>query len=148
VVEEAIACGWIDSVPKKLDDQRWMLWIAPRQPGSTWSRLSKERAERMQKAGRMTEAGRAAIDRAKDDESWTALDDVEKLIVPSDLAEAFETYTDARAHWDAFPRSVRRGILEWIQSAKRPATRRKRMEETARRAQENERANQWPPTKR
>ena len=144
VVEEAIAFGWIDSVPKKLDAERWMVWVAPRQPGSNWSRLSKERAERMQKAGQMTEAGRAAIDRAKADGSWTALDDVENLVTPNDLTAAFAAHPPAWEEWEAFPRSVKRGILEWILNAKRQATRTKRITETARLAQKGKRANQWP----
>lgn len=144
VVEEAIAFGWIDSVPKKLDAERWMLWVAPRQPGSNWSRLSKERAERMQKAGQMTEAGQAAIRRAKADGAWTALDEVENLVVPDDLAVALDSRPPATREWEAFPASVKRGILEWIRNAKRQATREKRIAETARLAQEGKRANQWP----
>ena len=144
VVEEAVAFGWIDSVPKKLDAERWMLWVAPRQPGSNWSRLSKERAERMQKAEQMTEAGQAAIDRAKADGSWSALDDVENLVVPADLAAELAARPPAPDEWEAFPPSVKRGILEWILNAKRQATRGKRIGETARLAQKGKRANQWP----
>ncbi|MEM7788576.1 MAG: YdeI/OmpD-associated family protein [Bacteroidota bacterium] len=144
IVEEAVAFGWIDSVPRKLDAERSMLWVAPRKPGSNWSRLSKERAERMLAAGLVSEAGRAVIEAAKADGSWTALDDVENLVVPDDLAAALDAHPPARAHWDAFPRSPRRGILEWILTAKRDATRARRIEETARLAQQNKRANQWP----
>ena len=144
VVEEAIAFGWIDSIPKKLDAERWMLWVAPRQAGSNWSRLSKERAKRMQKAGQMTEAGQAAIDRAKADGSWSALDDVENLVVPPDLAAELAARPPAPDEWEAFPPSTKRGILEWILNAKRQATRERRIEETARLAQQGKRANQWP----
>ncbi len=144
VVEEAIAVGWIDSVPKKLDAERSMLWVSPRQPGSNWSRLSKRRAERMEAAGQMTEAGRAAVDRARDDGTWTALDDVEDLVVPADLGAALDARPPARDEWDAFPPSARRGILEWVLNAKRDATRAGRIEETARLAQRGKRANQWP----
>ncbi|MEM1115144.1 MAG: YdeI/OmpD-associated family protein [Bacteroidota bacterium] len=144
IVEEAVAFGWIDSVPRTLDAERSMLWVAPRKPGSNWSRLSKERAERMLAAGLVSEAGRAVIEAAKADGSWTALDDVENLVVPDDLAAALDAHPPARANWDAFPRSPRRGILEWILTAKRDATRARRIEETARLAQQNKRANQWP----
>ncbi|WP_420454899.1 YdeI/OmpD-associated family protein [Rubrivirga sp.] len=144
VVEEAIAVGWIDSVPKKLDAERSLLWVSPRRPGSNWSRLSKQRAARMETAGLMTPAGQAAIDRAKADGTWTALDDVEDLVVPDDLAAALAAYPPAQDEWDEFPPSTRRGILEWILTAKRPATRRKRIEETARLAEVGKRANQWP----
>lgn len=129
-VEEAIAFGWIDSTPKKVDAARSACWIAPRKRGSNWSRLSKERAERM-------EATRA-------DGSWAALDEVENLLMPEDLAAAFEAHPGSAEHWEAFPRSVKRGILEWILNAKRAATRAKRIEETARLAAQNQCANQWP----
>ena len=144
MVEEAVAFGWIDSVPKALDADRFMVWVAPRQPESHWSRLSKERAGRMEAAGRMAEAGRRAIEAAQADGSWTALDDVENLVVPGDLAAALDAAPPARAVWDGFPPSVRRGILEWVLNAKRDATRAGRIEETARLAQAGKRANQWP----
>lgn len=144
MVEEAIAFGWIDSVPKKLDADRHLVWVAPRQPGSNWSRLSKERAGRMEAAGQMTEAGRRAVEHAQADGSWTALDDVESLVIPDDLGGALDAAPPARAEWDGFPPSTRRGILEWILNAKRDTTRAKRIEETARLAQRGKRPNQWP----
>jgi uncharacterized protein YdeI (YjbR/CyaY-like superfamily) len=146
-VEEAICFGWIDSLGRKLDQERTMLYFAPRKPGSGWSRLNKERVARMIQAGRMTAAGQAKVDAAKADGSWKALDAVEDLIVPDDLAAAFAQYPGAATYWEAFPRSVKRSILEWIQAAKRGATRAKRVDETARLAQRNERANQWRPKK-
>ncbi len=142
-VEEALCFGWIDSLPRSLDEERTMLYVAPRRPGSGWSRPNKQRIARMVKAGKMTPAGQAKIDAAKADGSWSALDDIENLVVPDDLAAAFEAYPGSANHWEAFPRSVKRGILEWIATAKREATRARRIEETARLAQRNERANQW-----
>ena len=144
-VEEALCFGWVDSKGNKLDDERTMLWFAPRKRGSGWSRPNKERVERLVAQGRMTAAGLAKIEAAKADGSWALLDAVENLEVPADLAAEFEKYIAARANFDAFPRSAKRGILEWIVQAKRPETRAKRVAETARLAQENERANQWRP---
>ncbi len=144
VVDEIICFGWVDSLPRKLDDDRTMLWIAPRKAkGSNWSRVNKERVERMTAAGKMHPAGQAVIDAAKANGSWTALDAIENLDIPDDLAAEFKRYNDAAANFEAFPRSAKRGILEWIFNAKRPATRAKRIAETARLAQENIRANQW-----
>jgi uncharacterized protein YdeI (YjbR/CyaY-like superfamily) len=142
-VEEALCFGWIDSKPNKLDEERSMLWFAPRKAGSGWSRLNKERVERMMAAGLMTPAGLEKIEAAKQDGSWQILDAVEALEIPPDLETAFAAYPSARQHFEAFPRSVKRGILEWISSAKRPQTRAKRIEETARLAEQNIRANQW-----
>ena len=93
----------------------------------------------------MTDCGRAVIERAKADGSWSLLDEVEDLIVPDDLAAAFDERPGSRAHFDAFPRSARRALLEWIVQAKRPETRQRRIAETALRAENNERANEWKP---
>ncbi|WP_456787837.1 YdeI/OmpD-associated family protein [Cellulomonas sp. P5_C5] len=144
-VEEALCVGWIDSAGRTLDDERRALWFTRRKPGSGWARTNKERIVRLEAEGRMLPAGRAVIDAAKADGSWTLLDDVENLIVPEDLAAAFERHPGSREHFDAFPPSARRAILEWIVQAKRDATRSARLEESARLAAQNVRANQWTP---
>ena len=144
-VEEALCFGWVDSKPGKLDEARSMLWFAPRKAGSGWSRPNKERVARLIEAGLMMPAGLTKIEAAKQDGSWTALDAVELLEVPSDLAQALAANPIAQQYFEAFPRSAKRGILEWISNAKRPETRAKRVEETARLAAENKRANQWRP---
>ncbi|MCA9864650.1 MAG: YdeI/OmpD-associated family protein, partial [Thermomicrobiales bacterium] len=144
-VEEALCFGWVDSRPRKLDAERTMLWFAPRKPGSGWARTNKQRVERLLAAGSMAPAGLAAVESAKADGSWTKLDAVEDLVVPPDLAAALAEHPPAVANFDAFPKSARRGILEWLVQAKTAPTRAKRVEETARLAQRNERANQWKP---
>lgn len=146
-IEEALCFGWIDSLPRALDEDRSMLYFAPRKPGSGWSRVNKARIGRMEAAGKMMPAGRAKIDAAKADGSWRRLDAVENLEIPDDLAKAFADNPPAASYFAAFPRSVKRGILEWILHAKRPATRAKRILETATLAARNERANQWPRKK-
>jgi uncharacterized protein YdeI (YjbR/CyaY-like superfamily) len=146
-VSHALCFGWVDSTPAKLDDERTMLWFAPRKPGSGWSRPNKQRIEAMQAAGLMQPAGSALVAAAQADGSWTMLDDVENLIVPDDLVAAFAAYPGSLAHWDAFPRSAKRGILEWITQAKTAPTRARRIDETARLAAQGERANQWRPKK-
>ncbi len=142
-VEEALCFGWVDSKAGALDDERSMLWFAPRKPRTGWSRPNKERVERLIADGRMMPAGLAKVEAAKADGSWSKLDGVEALEIPPDLAAALAAVPGAAAHFDAFPRSVKRGILEWIVQAKTPVTRNKRIEETARLAGENVRANQW-----
>ncbi len=144
-VEEALCFGWIDSKPNKLDDERSMLWFAPRKAGAGWSKINKARVEKMIEASRMTPAGLAKIEAAKRDGSWNALDAIETLEIPPDLAAALAATPNAEQYFDAFPRSVKRAILEWIANAKKPETRAKRVEETARLAAENIRANQWRP---
>jgi uncharacterized protein YdeI (YjbR/CyaY-like superfamily) len=142
-VEEALCFGWIDSLGRRLDEERSMLLFTPRKAGSNWSRPNKERIERLLAAGAMAPAGLATVERAKADGTWTALDEVEALVVPDDLAAALARHPGASEHWEAFPRSVKRGVLEWIMLAKRPPTRAKRIEETATLAASGERANQW-----
>ncbi len=140
---EALCFGWVDSKPRALDEKRTMLWFAPRKPGSLWSQPNKQRVARLQAEGRMHAAGTRKVDAAKADGSWTALDAVDALEIPADLAEAFAQHDGAAQHFEEFPRSVKRGILEWILQAKTAPTRNRRIEETARLAAQNVRANQW-----
>lgn len=144
-VEEALCFGWIDSKPNKLDDERSLLWFAPRKVRTGWSKLNKDRVERLIEQGLMMPAGLAKIEAAKQDGSWSALDAIEALEIPADLETAFTRYSQAKQNFEAFPRSAKRGILEWIASAKKPETRAKRIEETAQLASQNVRANQWRP---
>jgi uncharacterized protein YdeI (YjbR/CyaY-like superfamily) len=142
-VEEALCFGWIDSKPSKLDEERSLLWFAPRKPGTGWSKLNKERVERLLEQALMMPAGLAKVKTAKQDGSWNALDAIEALEIPPDLEMAFANYAEAKQNFEAFPRSAKRGILEWIATAKRPETRAKRVNETAQLASQNLRANQW-----
>lgn len=144
LVEEALCFGWIDSKTGKLDDARAMLWFAPRKARTGWSRPNKERVERLSAAGQMAPAGLAKVERAKEDGSWLVLDGVEALEIPPDLRAAFAAHPQAAQYFEAFPRSVKRGILEWILNARKPETRSKRVSETALLASKNKRANQWP----
>lgn len=141
VVEEVLCFGWIDSLPRKLDADRTMLFLSPRRPGSPWSGVNKKRIAALSNAGRIAPAGQAKIDAAVADGSWTLLDDVEDLVIPNDLAAALDAEPGARRHFEAFPDSSKKGILWWIKSAKRDATRAKRIRETATLAAQNVRAN-------
>jgi uncharacterized protein YdeI (YjbR/CyaY-like superfamily) len=142
-IEEALCFGWVDGQSSPLDAERSMLWFAPRRRGSPWARTNKERVERLEREGRMTEAGRAVIERARADGTWAVLDGSDALIVPDDLAAAFDRYPNSRGIWDAFPPSVRRGHLGWIALAKRPETRAGRVDRIAEAASRGQRAN-WP----
>ena len=141
-VEEALCFGWIDSLNRTVDHERTQQLFTPRRPGSRWSRSNKERVERLLADGQIEPAGLAAIEAAKASGAWTELDDVENLVVPDDLAAAFEAHPGAADRWEAFPPSARRLILRWILDAKRPETRAKRIAETALEAAAGRRANQ------
>jgi uncharacterized protein YdeI (YjbR/CyaY-like superfamily) len=142
-VEEALCFGWIDSKGGLVDNERSKLYYAPRNPKSNWSRPNKERIERLTAAGLMREAGLKMVEIAQKTGTWTALDEVENLVIPDDLQAELNKWPAAMAYFLAFPRSAKRGILEWILNAKTPETRQKRIAETARLANENIRANQY-----
>jgi uncharacterized protein YdeI (YjbR/CyaY-like superfamily) len=143
-VEEALCFGWIDSTGGRLDERRSKLYFSPRKPRSVWSASNKQRVERLIAAGLMRRAGLEAIERAKANGSWTALDEVEQGIVPPDLAAALEAHPPAAERFGAFPWSARRAILVWIATAKKHETRAARVLETAIRAARGERANERP----
>lgn len=137
LVEEALCFGWIDSMMKKLDDERSMITMTPRRPTSGWSRSNKDRVERLLVEGRMAEAGLRTVEAAKKNGSWEALDDVDAMIVPDDLAAALATQERARLHFEGFTPSRKKMILHWIKSAKRAETRARRIAETVRLAADN-----------
>lgn len=144
-VQEALCFGWIDSKGKKRDSESSYLYFAPRQPKSNWSKPNKERVETLIKAGLMTPAGQELIDLAKRTGTWDALNQVDNLEIPDDLQQLFTSNATAFQNFQKFPASSKRMILEWIQNARKPETRRKRVEETVNLAQQNKRANQWQP---
>ena len=146
-VLEALCFGWIDSKSNTLDDERYKQWMAPRKPKSAWSAVNKQRVAELIASGAMSAAGRAAIEAAKADGSWNALDRSDALELPGDLLDAFVRHPGSRSNWDRFPPGVRKQILEWIYAAKRDETRARRVEQTASLAVLNERANQWRPTR-
>lgn len=147
IVDEALCFGYIDSQPKLLDHERSMLRLSPRNEKSGWSGINKQKIERLIKEGRLAPAGLAAVERAKANGAWVLLDGATALEIPKDLALELDANMPARENFEAFPKSVRRAILEWISLAKRPETRVKRILETAKKAQRNERANQWTRAK-
>jgi uncharacterized protein YdeI (YjbR/CyaY-like superfamily) len=135
-VEEGLCFGWIDSTTRKLDADRHTVLFTRRKPGGTWARSNKLRVERLIAEGRMTPAGLQVIEAAKADGSWSALDDVEALLVPPDLASALEAEPAAARGFETSPASQRKMALGWIASAKREDTRARRVSKVARAAAE------------
>jgi uncharacterized protein YdeI (YjbR/CyaY-like superfamily) len=144
-VDEALCWGWVDSLPRAVDETRSSLYFSRRKPTSGWSGVNKGKVEALlaQGGGRMAPPGLAAIAAAKANGSWERLDGATALVVPADLEAALAARPGARTAWDAFPPSSRRAILEWLANAKRPETRARRVEETAAKAAVGERANEW-----
>lgn len=127
IVEEALCFGWIDSLPRKISADQTGLMLTPRKPKSGWSKLNKTRIETLVKRGLMQPAGQARIDAAKQNGSWSLLDEVEALTVPDDLRAALAATPGATERFAALPASTRKGALQQISSAKRPETRARRV---------------------
>ncbi|MCS7037858.1 MAG: YdeI/OmpD-associated family protein [Saprospiraceae bacterium] len=144
-VDEALCFGWIDSKPNKRDANSYYQFFAQRNPKSNWSRVNKEKVARLIEQGLMQPAGEAMIALAKQMGTWDALDDVENTTLPDDLRALFEQNPVAYAHWEHFPRSATRAILEWILNAKKAETRQKRIEQTVALAEKNIKANYGRP---
>jgi uncharacterized protein YdeI (YjbR/CyaY-like superfamily) len=142
-VDEAICFGWIDSKPNKRDDESYYQFFAKRNPKSNWSKVNKEKVARLLGKKLLASAGLEAIETAKQNGTWTALDELEELTIPKDLQKLFNENKTAAKNWEGFPRSSKRGILEWILNAKRPETRQKRINETVKLAEKNIKANHY-----
>jgi uncharacterized protein YdeI (YjbR/CyaY-like superfamily) len=144
-VEEALCFGWIDSTANKHDHESRYQYFTRRKPNSKWSKLNKTRVKNLLSSGLMHASGQAAIDLAKKNGAWSALDEVEKMVMPTDLKAHLKQNKTALKYFEAFPPSTKKAIYHWIGSAKREETRKKRVEETVALAAKNVRANQWVP---
>jgi uncharacterized protein YdeI (YjbR/CyaY-like superfamily) len=142
-VEEALSFGWIDSKPNKRDEQSFFLFFSRRKPKSKWSALNKTRIEKLLEQGKIHKSGWAMIELAKKTGTWSALEKSDALEFPPELKKAFAKNKTALKNFDAFTKSVKKAILEWIENAKRKETLEKRVFETVSLAEKNIRANQW-----
>lgn len=127
IVEEALCFGWIDSLPRKLDETRSMLLLSPRRPKSAWSKINRERAERLIRDRRMQAAGLAKIEAARADGSWDKLKPVEDEQAPPELEEALKRDASAAAAFKALSAAKRRLAIRFIADTKRDATRTRRV---------------------
>lgn len=129
LVDEALCFGWIDSTRKTIDEASFKQLFSRRKPNSTWSRINKEKVQRLINSKLMTEAGLECIRIAKENGSWIILDTVEDLIIPEDLQEAFKEYVGSEEYFLNLSKSMKKMMLQWIILAKRPETRQKRIVE-------------------
>lgn len=84
-VDEALCFGWIDSTKKTIDEERYLQYFSRRNPNSTWSKINKEKVAKLIQNNLMTKAGFESIETAKQNGTWSLMDDVENLIIPEDL---------------------------------------------------------------
>lgn len=130
-VDEALCFGWIDSVRKTLDEERFIQFFSKRKPNSGWSKINKAKIEQLVKEGKMVPAGLECVEKAKQNGSWLLLDTVEAMIIPKDLLQAFKIYPGAKAYFTGLKKSEQKIILYWVVTAKRPETRAKIIEDIA-----------------
>lgn len=129
MVKECLCFGWIDSRVNKLDEARYLQLITPRKPKSVWSKVNKGYIEELEREGLLMPAGIAKIEAAKANGSWTALDAVEALTIPDDLAAALVANPAAQATFATYSPSTLKLALTKLAAAKRPETRQKRLTE-------------------
>ena len=123
-VREALCFGWIDSLVKRLDDDRYAIKVTPRKPTSKWSDINRRRWNELEAAGLLAAPGRAAAPTAN---SYAPRPRIPEL--PVYVAEAFKTNVKAWQHFQALAPTYRRDFVVWIHTARRPATRERRIRE-------------------
>ena len=126
-VREALCFGWIDSLVKRLDDDRYALKVTPRQPTSKWSALNRRRWTELEAAGLLASAGLAA---APTDNTYAPRPVIP--VLPADIAKALKADAKAWTFFRGLAPTYRRDFVVWIHTAKRPETREKRIRESIR----------------
>lgn len=142
-VEEALCFGWIDSTRRSRDNESFTQLFTKRKPKSVWSKINKEKVQRLIDEGLMTPAGLQSIEIAKQNGSWEILDSVEELEIPKDLAKEFRSHPGSKVYFSGLSKSVKKMMLQWIILAKRPETRQKRITEIATLAAKKQRPKQF-----
>ena len=137
-VDEALCFGWIDSKIVTIDEESFRQYFCKRKPKSTWSKINKEKIERLSALGLMAPAGFAVIEIAKQNGSWTSIDEVEALVIPSDLEKALEKNPASKAYFISLSDSKKKILLQYIALAKTEATKQKRIIEIVENAAEKQ----------
>jgi uncharacterized protein YdeI (YjbR/CyaY-like superfamily) len=136
ILDEILCFGWIDGIRRKLDEQKTMQLISPRQV-QHWTKTYKDRFSKLEKEGKMTDAGREAVSVSKRNGLWDFMDDVDALIKPVDFIKCLEENPPAMNCFEAFGNSSKRFMLRYIKIAKTAETRAKRIKEITLLAKQN-----------
>lgn len=131
-VDQALCFGWIDSLKRSVNDDYAIQFFGKRKAKSTWSKINKEKVARLLAEGLIAKAGLDSIALAKENGSWTLLDEVEALIVPADLEAALALEPAAANFFYALSKSNKKMLLQWLVLAKQQSTRLKRVREIVR----------------
>ena len=128
VLDSALCFGWIDGRRDALDERYFLQRFTPRRPRSRWSRINRDKAERLIAEGRMRPAGLAEVEQARADGRWEAAYEGQRSItVPEDLQRELDARPDAKAFFAGLTSQNRYAILYRLQDAKRPETRARRL---------------------
>jgi uncharacterized protein YdeI (YjbR/CyaY-like superfamily) len=129
-LDAALSWGWIDSQKRALDASAWLQRFSPRTAKSPWSKINRARAEALIASGAMNQPGFDEVARARADGRWARANEGSRTAeVPADLATALARNRRARAFFDALDRANRYAILWRVQTAKKPETRARRIEQ-------------------
>ena len=128
-VDEALCFGWIDGVRHSIDEISYRNRFTPRKPSSTWSKVNIAKVEALESAGRMTAAGRAAFERRTETNSGVySFEQAERPeSLPEPYAAALAADSRAQADFEGRAPYYRRAVVHWVTSAKREATRERRL---------------------
>lgn len=130
---EALCFGWVDSLIRKLDEDRYARKFTPRKPDSHWSESNRARVEALIEQGLMTAAGMALVEAARASGRW--LDDGRPEVDDRPcqaFRDALAANRDAAAHYDGLTPAQQRQFNLWINTAKKPETRANRLAESIR----------------
>ena len=128
-VKVALCFGWIDSTVKSLGNGKRRQYFSPRNPKSNWSALNKKYIVELESSGLIQDSGWKMINLAKETGTWTAMDDVENGVIPPILQKAFDANPRAFENYKNFSKGYQKNYLSWLHSAKREATKQKRIAE-------------------
>ena len=136
-VDEALCFGWIDSTKRTIDSEKYIQYFTKRKAKSNWSKVNKDKVKTFIDQGLMAKAGFKSIEIAKENGSWTLYDDVEALVLPEELKAEFANHKGSQEYYDSLSKSIKKGLLYWIVSAKRKETKQKRVLEIVENASQN-----------
>lgn len=142
-VDEALCFGWIDSTKRTIDSEKYKQYFSKRKAKSNWSKINKDKVKPLIDQGFMEEEGYKSIEIAKENGSWTILDEIEALIIPEDLKKELANHKSSIEYFDSLSKSAKKILLHWVVSAKRKETRQKRILEIVENASNNLKPKQF-----
>jgi uncharacterized protein YdeI (YjbR/CyaY-like superfamily) len=142
-VDEALCFGWIDSVKKTIDKEKYRQYFSKRKANSTWSKINKDKVDYLASENLMQEAGVKTIEIAKKNGSWSMLDAVDALEIPEVLKIEFDKRVGSLDYYESLSNSAKKILLAWVILAKRAETKQKRSVEIAENASEKLKPKQF-----